>query len=596
MIIYRNCFNEGIFPSCWKKANITPIHKKGDKCVVSNYRPISVLSICGKLFEKLIYNEFYNYLQDNKLLNTNQSGFRAGDSCTNQLSVIVHEILKAFDANPTREVRGVFLDISKAFDRVWHDDLLYKLKCMGVEGNAMSVIQSFLENRYQRVILNGQSSNWEIITAGVPQGSILGPLLFLVYINDISFDLECNVKLFADDTCLFSTINDPRLSAIALNNDLSKIQQWAYQWKMSFNPDVSKQAQEVLFSKKSSNIPHPNLYFNGAVVQKSTVQKHLGIYLDDKLSFNHHLKHVIDKATKGIAILRKLHFYVPRKSLLTIYKSFIRSHLDYADVIYDQPSNCSFSRKIESIQYNAALAITGAIRGTSKEKIYQELGLEYLSSRRWLRRLCLFHKVLNRNSPSYMYELIPRPSNPFGTRNQFQIPYFFCRTEAFSNSFFPTCIKEWRNLHNDLKQCHSFERFKNLLLVTIRPVQNSIFDVFDHEGVKLLTRLRLGLSHLNKHKFTHGFCDTVNPMCSCNTEEESVSHFLLRCPNHINIRNSLMNGIMDIHPTVHLLNDDFITKVLLYGDRKLNFDDNSKILNLTVTYILASKRFDTALF
>ena len=213
--------------------------------------------------------------------------------------------------------------------------------------------------------------------------------------------------MFADDTCLFSVVKDPLISAISLNNDLFKIQQWAYQWKMSFNPDPSKQAQEIVFTRKRSLIHHPPLSFNGSIVQKSSLQKHLGVFLDEKLSFNHHLKFIIDKTTKGIGILRKLRHYIPRKSLLTIYKSFIRSHIDYADVIYDQPNNVTFTDKIESIQYNASLAITGAIRGTSKEKLYQELGLEYLSSRRWLRRLSLFFNVLKNKSPDYMYQIIP---------------------------------------------------------------------------------------------------------------------------------------------------------------------------------------------
>ena len=130
-------------------------------------------------------------------------------------------------------------------------------------------------NRLQRVILNGQSSNWEKVDAGVPQGSILGPLLFLIYINDISSNLESEVKLFADDTCLFSIVNDPTLSANALNSDLSKIENWAYQWKMSFNPDLSKQAQEVIFSRIRLEVNHPELYFNGLTVQKTNVQKHL---------------------------------------------------------------------------------------------------------------------------------------------------------------------------------------------------------------------------------------------------------------------------------------------------------------------------------
>ena len=596
MIIFNNCLNEGTFPLCWKKANITPIYKKGDKCIISNYRPISILPVCGKLFEKMIYDAYYEYFSNNNIINVNQSGFRSGDSCTNQLSVIVHEILKSFDSSTTLDVRGVFLDISKAFDRVWHEGLIYKLSCYGIEGKALKILQSFLNNRYQRVVLNGQSSNWEKINAGVPQGSILGPLLFLIYINDITINLENEVKLFADDTCLFSVARDPLLTANSLNNDLAKIQQWAYQWKMSFNPDVTKQAQEVTFSRKRIPINHPPLIFNGSIVKKSPVQKHLGVFLDEKLSFNHHLKFIIDKATKSIGILRKLRSFVNRPSLLTIYKSFIRSHLDYADVVYDQPHNACFSDKIESIQYNAALAITGAIRGTSKEKLYQELGLEYLSYRRWFRRLSLFYKTLNDRSPSYMLNIIPPAIHNLNTRNKSLIPRIFCRTESFSNSFFPYCIKEWHNLNLEIRQTKSLVQFKRSILQFIRPVQNSIFDVSDNEGVKLLTRLRLGLSHLNKHKFLHRFTDTVNPMCSCNTEVESSTHFLLRCPNFSQLRIHLINEINNIKPSLTLLSDDSLSQILLYGLKSFDKEINSKIINLTIEYIHKSERFNVQLF
>ena len=267
-------------------------------------------------------------------------------------------IYSSFDKNPSLEVRGVFLDISRAFDRVWHAGLLYKLESIGVTGKLLKLTESFLNERYQRVVLNGVTSEWLCIRAWVPQVSILGLLFFLVYINDLTTELKCDVKLFADDTCLFSVVKDPLTSAVSLNNDLFKIQQWAYQWKMIFNPDPSKQAQEIVFTRKCSLVHHPPLSFNGSIVQKSSLQKHLGVFLDEKLSFNHHLKFIIDKTTKGIGILRKLRHYIPRKSLLTIYKSFIKSHIDYADVIYDQPNNSSLVKRIESIQYNVALAIT----------------------------------------------------------------------------------------------------------------------------------------------------------------------------------------------------------------------------------------------
>ena len=161
------------------------------------------MPVCGKIFEKIIFNSLFKYLEDNKLLNGNQSGFCPGDSCVHQLLSITHEIYKAFDANPSLEVRAVFLDLSKAFDKVWHGGLMYKLKRLGICEKYYELIHSFLNDRHQRVVLNGQRSNWSKIKAGIPQGSILRSLLFLAYINDLREVLTTNAKLFADDTSLF---------------------------------------------------------------------------------------------------------------------------------------------------------------------------------------------------------------------------------------------------------------------------------------------------------------------------------------------------------------------------------------------------------
>ena len=207
---------------------------------------------------------------------------------------------------------------------MWHDGLIFKLQENGISGKLLLLLKDFLKSRKQRVVLNGQHSSWTYVNAGVPQGSILGPLLFLVYINDLSNGLKSNPKLFADDTSLFSVIHDVNSSQIDLNEDLDKINNWAYQWKMSFNPDPSKKAQEVIFSRKVNNVLHPPLTFNNVDVGQIRSQKHLGMFLDFKLSFNEHLETVYAKVNRGIAILCKL---------LTIYKSFIRLHFDYGDVI-----------------------------------------------------------------------------------------------------------------------------------------------------------------------------------------------------------------------------------------------------------------------
>ena len=338
----------------------------------------------------------FKFFKENNLISPKHSGFKPGDSCINQLISITHEIYESLDAG--LEVRSVFLDISKAFDKVWHEGVFFKLSQNGTSGNLLKLLTDFLKNRKQRATLNGQASFWTEVNAGVAQGSILGALLFLIYINDLPDGLSSNIKLFADDTSLFSVVYDIHSSASDLNKDLKTINEWAFQWKMSFNPDLNKQAQEVSFTRKSKNMRHLPLIFNKSKLFQRTTQKHLGLILDNKL-----ITAMGAKVSRTIALLRKLQHVLPRQALITIYKSFIRPYLDYGDILYDKASNESFHQKIESVQYNACLAITGAVRGSSREKNYQELAMESLQHRRWYRKLCYFYKIYNTKSPDYLF-------------------------------------------------------------------------------------------------------------------------------------------------------------------------------------------------
>ena len=202
-----------------------------------------------------------------------------------------------------------------------HEGLLYKLESIGISGNLLNLFRSFLNDRCQRVVINSQHSEW------VPQGSILGPLLFLIYINDLPDNLNSLVKLFADDTSLFSTVHDPTLSAKILNDDLSRISEWAHRWKMLFNPDITKQVQEVIFSRKNTKNDHPIVYFNEAPAAYATCEKHLGIHLHKTLNFNHHVKEKIAKANKGIGLVCKLAHALLRQSLSKIYMNHLSDHI-----------------------------------------------------------------------------------------------------------------------------------------------------------------------------------------------------------------------------------------------------------------------------
>ena len=211
----------------------------------------------------------------------------------------------------------------------------------------------------------------------------------MIHINDLTEGLTTNVELFADD------------------KDLKRINNWVFQGKMDFNLDSTKQVDEIIFSCKAKKIYHTPLVFNNTSVSQSSSEKHLAVMLDSKLIFDKHLKMVSSKICKILRLLRKLHNLPPRSALIKIDKAFVRSHLHYGDILYDQAYNMSFHHKLESIQYNACLAITGAIGGTSKENFYQELGLESLQLRRWYRKLKMFNNIYKNKSPQYLFELIP---------------------------------------------------------------------------------------------------------------------------------------------------------------------------------------------
>ena len=199
-MLFNKIVTTGTFPRLWKEANVTPIYKKGDRQNKKNYRPVSLLSTVGKTLERIIFNKMYSYCESNGHLTWRNSGYRKRDSTINQLTYIVNNIYKSLDNNEDNCL--VFLDQSRAFDRIFHDGLKLKLSGIGINGALYNLLSSYLDNRRIRVVLNGQKSRWFKITAGVPQGSILGPLLFLIYIADIVEHLESEIYLYADDAVL----------------------------------------------------------------------------------------------------------------------------------------------------------------------------------------------------------------------------------------------------------------------------------------------------------------------------------------------------------------------------------------------------------
>ena len=280
--------------------------------------------------------------------------------------------------------------------------------------------------------------------------------------------------------------------------------------------------------------------------------------------------------------------------------------MDYGDVIYHIPVKvCDFSgnfvlpnlmEKLESVQCSAALTVTGTWRGTSREKLYTDLGWESLSSRRWSRPLTLFYKFVNNLSPVYTVDPIPPlHKSQYRLRNQDVIGRLKARTEKFKSSFYPNCLSEWNKLEPELRHAPSVAVFKKKLLSIIRPPAKSVFGIHDPKGLSYLTQLRVGLSKLNFHKFKHNFRDTVNPMCPTSDGIEYTEHFLLLCPSFDVQRQDLLAEIAELlRPVVQIADpsNDALTQLLLYGDNDLSNNLNRSILELTLSFIHETGRFD----
>ena len=298
---------------------------------------------------------------------------------------------------------------------------------------------------------------------------------------------------------------------------------------MLFNPAPNKQAVEVIFSTKIITAKPPIL-----------------IILDKKLSFNHHLREKIAKPNKRISLINRLYNFLPRLPL------------DYGDINYDNPNNDTFFQKIQFVQYNASLEITGAIR----EKLYQELGLESLADRRWSRTLCFYYKIKNNKIPLYLITLLPKStSQSYNFRISKSSTFPNTRTDRFKASFFPFCAISWDQIDPNIQNSPSLMSFKHSLLRFIQPTASPVYRVHHPRGLKLLTRLRLGFSHLREHKFRHNFHDTINPFCLCKTTDiETNEKFLLHCPN--------------------------------YSTQRLILFDNLRSNGIFIEFIIQSKRFD----
>ena len=370
---------------------------------------------------------------------------------------------------------------------------------------------------------------------------------------------------------------------------------------MSFNPDPTKPAEEILFSQKKSTIYHPPLFFNGSEVKRVADHKHLGLVLDPKLNFAAHINEKSAIARKGIGLIKHLRSYLPTEALISIYTAHVRSHLDYCDFIYHIPELLgNFStdvnlnnlmHKLESLQYQAGLAITGMWKGTNRDKVYDELGWEPLHLRRYFRRLNVFYKIMNGLTPQYLLEPVPPPrTHLYGTSATNDLYPMKCRTQRFKNSFYPDAVECWNNIGPEIRNLSTLKLFKSKIIGIIKPERKNIFNIHSPD-LKYIYQLRVGLSALKAHKLRHNFKDTPDDTCTCFTGTESTLHFLLSCPMFDAHRVKLLETVTPVINKLNLeLDNSVLGKILLYGDRALNPTQNKTILEATLDYIRKSGR------
>lgn len=533
------------------------------------------------MLEKIIFKHLYNYLQEYEILTRYQSGFRPRDSTVNQLLEIYHIIIENLDKG--KNIKFIFCDVSKAFDKVWHDGLLFKLKKYGIQGNLLEWFTSYLSDRKQRVYNEGFYSTWADTLAGVPQGSVLGPYLFLLYVNDIVDNIQSNIRLFADDTSLFAVIDDNNSTQI-LTEDLHKIASWADDWCIILNPSKTK---SMTFTRQRHNSAN-DIQFNNYIIKDESTHTHLGLTFTSDATWGNQINNVYERACTRLNIMSMLKHDLDRNSLSRFYLTFIRPVMEYGSIIWDGCTKAQ-SDLLENLQLYAARIVTGLRRGTSHSILYKETGWKPLSERRKDAKLIYFYKILNNEAPTYITEILDAYNihqSDYNLRSQ-SLRYPTPRTTAFRNSYFPSTIEAWNKLDPTLNNATSLFSFKKILKNrTIKPPKH--FSYGSRSNNIIMCQLRNSKSQLNLDLFNDHLSDSSE--CACGAARESVCHYLLECPLYAGYRYQLINNLMS-KPLVYA-EISITIENLLHGNPSLSYFNNCFVFDCVASYIVKTNRFN----
>ena len=396
--IFAQSINTGIFPTEWKIARVTPIFKKGKKNDLNNYRPISVIPTVAKIFEKIVYDQLFSYFNDKKLLAPCQSGFRSFHSTLTALTEATNSWAVNIDNGLLNG--AVFLDLKKAFDTIDHSIILRKLKFYGIEQETLKWFQSYLDDRQQLCSVNGHMSDLRAVSCGVPQGSNLGPLLFLIYINDLPSCLNAaSPRMFADDTNI--SFAAPTLSELenVLNREVRNVNLWLKVNKLSLN--IAKTECMVIGSRQRLNVNtdgNINIAINDQPIKKVKETETLGMVIDQHLAWSKHVDEKSKKVSSAIGALKRVRPFITIDVANKIYKAIIQPDIDYCSTVWDGLGSTLLD-KIQKLQNRAARVVTQSNYYTSASSLLEELGWDKVSTRWKKQKAILMFKTLNNRAP-----------------------------------------------------------------------------------------------------------------------------------------------------------------------------------------------------
>ena len=449
--IYAKSLDEGKLPPQWKSAYVKPIFKKGSKHSTANYRPVSLTSVCCKILERLIRHDIMGHLEQNHLISNEQHGFRAGRSCSTQLLELVEMWTDMLDRSESWDC--VYLDFAKAFDKVPHRRLSLKLKAIGIRGKILEWVEDFLLNRQQTVVIKQCKSTPRAVTSGIPQGSVLGPILFIVYINDLPDVIKSYCKIFADDTKLFRSISNN--TNLELQSDLNALQSWSEKWQLQFN------AAKCKVIHYGNNNPGRKYTLNGVTLECCTTEKDLGVTFDDKLKFSEHIGIITSKANSRLAIIKRTIHDLTPEIFLPLYKALVRPLLEYCSPVWN-PILKTDSTEIEKVQRRATKLVKSLSNLEYDERLYR-LKLDSLNFRRRRADVIQVFRIVKGIDNIKTSQFFEFQKDERTRGHNLKIFKTHCRCNIRANSFSQRTINDWNSLSQDMVDCKTVNSFKSAL-------------------------------------------------------------------------------------------------------------------------------------